>query len=80
MLKMQTGHEMLGTVVPIKGKSITFVAEDGGPLFEVTVRGNRELEVRARMICKVDGAMCGEQIIIRPNCANSIVVGVADAR
>lgn len=76
-LKIQSGMALMGTAADVPGDTVTFVAEDGRPMFEVVAgRDGRSIEVRGAMSCKVGGVVYGEALHIHPRVSNVICVYV----
>ena len=55
-------------------EGIEIVAEDGGPLFHIGLKGG-VLEVSSGMICKHKGSMYSEILYVTPRASNLIYVG-----
>lgn len=75
MLKMRVGHRLLKDVQDVPGKSISFYAEDGRTMFEVTVGSDgRSIEVRGVDNCIVDGVLHSNFFHVVPRAANSVTI------
>ena len=74
MMKMQTGHVITADVKEVKGRSISFVNEDGRVVYEVRINEDMSLEVRGVEVVRRDGVLYSECLSIRPRYSNSVEI------
>lgn len=53
---------------------IDCIAEDGRIMFEISVKTETSISIRAWQVCKVDGMLYGDNISVAPISSRSITV------
>ena len=61
-------------VKEVKGRSISFVNEDGRVVYEVRINEDMSLEVRGVELIRRDGVLYSESLSIRPRYSNSVEI------
>ena len=74
MMKMQTGRSLTADVKEVKGRSISFVNEDGRVVYEVRINEDMSLEVRGVELIRRDGVLYSESLSIRPRYSNWVEI------
>lgn len=77
-LHFETGHPVSCDVKPVDAKTVRVVNEEGRCLFEISIGGLRTIEIVGVEMVKVDGVVCGSQLLARPRATNVLEISVAE--
>ena len=74
-MKIQSGRIYSKNVVLHDFDGVSFVTDDGREMFEVTIgKDQRSIDVRGIEVCKVDGKLYSQTLVIEPHVSNSITI------